>query len=97
MWNFNPVVGPTSVGVYRACLITVSFLPLRYKQSLHTRRPLHYVAHVNTFSILAYLMMWSGRSRLQKYGFPSGAGLLAVGIEVGQHLVIGAPMEWIDT
>jgi len=86
-----------SASVYGVFLVALSFLPLRYKQRLHTRGPLHNVAHLVAFGLLAFLMMRSGRSRLQAYVLAATARLLAFGIEVAQRLVIGTPMEWTNT
>ena len=77
-------------------LLLVSFLPLRYKQALHTRGYLHSPAHLIGFALLAYLALKVTHTLSQRSFAVFFLAILAVGIEVSQHRQIAEPMEWGD-
>ncbi len=93
----------STIGFYRVTLslllcvlLTLSFLPLHYKQDLHTKGALHDPGHFAVFALLSYLASKSATSATQRLRFSFGLAAVALGIEVAQQWVMGTPMEWLD-
>jgi len=77
-------------------VVLVSFLPDKDKHLLHTRGRFHSLGHFVVFCVVAYVASRSARS-LQARLVVFGASLvLGFGIEVAEHLVFHAAMEWKD-
>ena len=77
-------------------VVVVSFLPNKDKHLLHTRGRYHSLGHFVVFCVVAYVASRSARSlqaRLIVFGLSLVLGL---GIEVAEHLVFHAAMEWKD-
>jgi hypothetical protein len=83
-------------GVAVLAVILLSFIPPADKQALHTRGRFHSLGHLLIFSLLAFLAIRASPSiRAQKLVC---IGLMAFGfgLELAEHLVFLAPLEWKD-
>ncbi len=77
-------------------VIVISFLPNEDKHLLHTRGRFHSVGHFVVFCVVAYVASRSARSLRARLVVFGASLVLGFGIEVAEHLVFHAPLEWKD-
>jgi hypothetical protein len=81
---------------WTALVLILSFLPYRQKHRLHTGGALHAWGHLLAFAVLMYLAAGSVGSWRRRGWLVLAVLLLGAGVELVEHLVFGAPIEWID-
>jgi uncharacterized membrane protein len=74
----------------------VSFLPGADKHVLHTSGRLHSWGHLIVFSVVGYVANRTSHSFWLRVLVFMGSVIFGLGIEVGEHLVFHAGVEWKD-
>ncbi|RXH57605.1 hypothetical protein [Granulicella sibirica] len=77
-------------------LIFLSFLPESGKSTLHTMGRFHSLGHVLAFTVVAYVAGRASWSRQVSLVLFFVAILSGLAIEVGEHLIYGSSLEWLD-
>jgi hypothetical protein len=90
-----------TIFLYLACLAVpaiaiLSFLPPWDKAMLHTRGKFHSWGHLLAFAVIAYFVARAARTARGKILLFVFSLIFGVGIEVSEHLMFGAPVEWKD-
>ena len=85
-----------AAGVWATLVAAVSFLPLEYKQDLHSRGRFHNWGHVLAFGSLAYVLVRAVRRPWVRLLLCTGSLVFAFAIEYFQHLTDGMALEWTD-
>lgn len=81
--------------------IVLSFLPPEIKNLYRSTNPqtagmVHILYHLLAFGTLAAGLMSLSQGRRQRLGLLSGAVAFGIGLEIAQHVMSGAPLEWWD-
>lgn len=74
----------------------ISFLPMGDKRLLHTNGKYHSWGHFLAFSFVAFVAGRASRTLRGRIFLFLGSLLFGLGIEVGEHLVFGSLLEWMD-
>ena len=74
----------------------LSFLPAGDKRALHTTGRFHSLGHFLVFLFVAYIAGRASRSAAMRMLLFVGVLVFGAGLEVAEHLMYGAPVEWSD-
>lgn len=83
-------------GAWTAFVLILSFLPYRQKHRLHTEGALHAWGHLLAFAVLMFFAARSAGSWRRRVWLVLAVLLLGAGVEWVEHLIFGAPLEWMD-
>jgi len=71
-------------------------LPIGDKSALHTRGRFHSLGHFLVFGLVAYVAGRTSRSVQTRIFLFVGVVLFGFGIELAEHLIYQAALEWTD-
>jgi VanZ family protein len=90
-----------SIFIVLACIIVpaiaiLSFLPSGDKDALHTAGRFHYLGHFLIFSLIAYVLGRTSRSRQTRVILFFSTLVFGLGLELAEHLIYLNALEWMD-